>query len=234
MTILRSLAVAGILMAGVLQAPCQKISRVEAVPDDYIALLQENGYDVNAFDISSLGDRRYTITFKIKEYVDGKEVGEVLHFNPTFDNMLMVSDFDAESQAEVKPSEMDDPARGIYRLANRITVGYSPSETDSVKNVRMSVDKMGSSNWSLYLRPQTMSESGKQFYAYATRPFKADTLVCGEFIPLSLLGSFWYDEKFNIHRFCGENELSRDLSEGMTRYIPHCFIVGVEIKPREN
>lgn len=101
----------------------QILKSVESTPDDYIVLLETNGYESHAFDISSLSDSRYKLSFKIMEYAAGEKVSEILSYSAPFENMRLITDFDEEDQAEIKPEEMDVPERGIYTLANRISIG---------------------------------------------------------------------------------------------------------------
>ena len=42
--------------------------------DDYIPLLNSCGYKAFTFDLSSLSDGQYSLSFKIREYEDGKVV----------------------------------------------------------------------------------------------------------------------------------------------------------------
>ena len=48
-----------------------------------------------------------------------------------------------------------------------------------------------------------------------------------EFIPLILLGSGWFDERFNIFRFCGESEIEPDMSSEILKEVPHHYVLGV-------
>lgn len=50
----------------------QAIKPLKAVADDYIPLLNSIVFEAFTFDISSLSDRQYQITFRIHEYDHGK------------------------------------------------------------------------------------------------------------------------------------------------------------------
>ncbi len=80
----------------------------------------------------------------------------------------------------------------------------------------------------------TLEQSFKHKPNYSSRPFKfeGDGGVTGE-IPLLLYGSFYYDEKYDIMRFCGEREISPDISSEIVQHIPHFYVVGVIIKDDE-
>ena len=44
-----------------------------------------------------------------------------------------------------------------------------------------------------------------------------------------LFGSMWWDEKANVHRFCGANEIDRDMSTDILKYIPHYYVIGIKV-----
>ncbi len=212
----------------------QDLHPLPATADDYISLLQKSGYDAYAFDIADLADKRHKITFQIREYDNGQLVSSnILPWEPTYDNIRYVTDFSEEARADVDPEKMADPERGIYSMARRLKIGFVP-EADSVKTVEMTVENMGSAYGRLNLKPQTVRETGKKFYAYVTRPFTTGKIGYGDFTPLVLIGSVWWDEQFGVHRFCGENEISPDLSSDIVAHIPHFYVIGACIKAANN
>ena len=116
----------------------KSINSMEAKADDFISLLNKNGYEVFPFDISSLSDGKYNIAFKIKEYKDGVEVcDDILGGFYNFDNMTLTSDFPEEYQNEIKPEDMVDPERGIFTLCKKIIIGFSPAVNDSIRPVML-------------------------------------------------------------------------------------------------
>ncbi len=210
----------------------QVVKPVASTPEDYITLLNSNGYESYSFDISSLSDSRYKLSFKIMEYVDGQKVSEILTYSsPAFENMVMVSDFDERDQALITPEEMAVPERGIFRLADRISIGFAPSDNDSIKTLIIDVKDMGTRGGRLVMKPVTDPETGKSFYLYGGRIFKPADIKEGDFVPLVLFGSYWFDKNFNIFRYCGENELSPDLSDNIIKNIPSFYLIGVQIEP---
>lgn len=90
---------------------------------------------------------------------------------------------------------------------------------------------MGSCSGLLSMKPVTDPNTGKSFYFYCTRIFKPTDIKKGDFIPLVLFGSYWFDERVGVFRFCGENELSSDLSDNITKNIPFFYLIGVQIEP---
>ncbi|MDE6268369.1 MAG: DUF5041 domain-containing protein [Muribaculaceae bacterium] len=209
------------------------IKRIEATPADYITLLNNNGYEAFAFDISALSDAQYYITFKVKEYRNGEETNDDVSGGfYSFTNMTLVSEFPEESQSEIKPEEMADPERGIYSMSNKIMIGFIPAVNDSIRPVMFDVDEMGSTGVSLKMEPlyhDNDSVNGEKFYWYMPKPFKPSELTVGKFIPLVLYGSGWYDARYGIHRFCGEKELEPDMSSKIIKEIPNYYIIGIEL-----
>lgn len=131
---------------------------------------------------------------------------------------------------------MDDPEKGIFRLAKKMQLGLIPVKNDTIIPLQISVEEMGESFVPLVMKPlytDNDSVNGRRFYNYQSRPFKIEGLKMNTFIPLLLLGSMWYDEHFNIHRFCGEDVISPDMSDEILKYIPHYYIIGVKINPIE-
>lgn len=237
------LAILAILISGFMpifgQTDNAKVIKpMEASMEDYISLLNRNGYEAFSFDLSSLLDGKYEIVFILKEYKDGKLVSDNLWADDrrytVRTNMNLLSDFPKEMQEEITPEEMVDPEKGIMSMAKKITVGFAPGVSDSVKNVLVELENMSSRFGELHLYPQyekNDSVNGKRYYMYYTKPFKMDEFCADQFIPLVLLGSAWYDKNYGIHRFCGENEMDPDMSTGILQDIPHYYVVGIEIKP---
>lgn len=211
------------------------IKPLEANLMDYASLLQATGYEVFPFDISSLSDGQYEITFRFKEYKDGKEIRDrYFGGGRPFNNMRFLSDFPKDNQDKIKPENMADANLGIYSMGKRITIGFIPSVNDSIRPIIANVENMGQLTGLMRMFPQYTdndSVNGEKRYIYATVPFKLHELKTGEFIPLVLYGSFWYDEKFKIHRFCGEKEIDPDMSSKILQYVPHYYVIGIEVQP---
>lgn len=207
----------------------QELKRTEADISDYIPLLNAAGYDVYTFDISSLKDETYNIEFIVREYVNGALVEDPLasqmprHF---VRNRRMLSDFPEEYWDEIlAEGPIYDRDKGILTLSEKISVGFAPA-ADSLKTMNMLLENIAALKRLLPLKSQTNS-LGKEEYMYDYRPFKVGALQLGEFTPLVALGSYWYDERYDLYRFCGEGELDPDLSVGMLVSSPHYYVLGI-------
>lgn len=213
----------------------QTIKPMTATVDDYLPLLESAGYMTFPFDLSALSDKRYTITVNIREYENGEiKSANALPWEPTYSNMQLISDFDKEQQALIAREVMADPDRGIYSLAEKINIGFHPI-ADSLQTVFLDIQNMGSMSYKLKLKAVRNPSNDTEQYLYGYRPFRMpDTITAGEFIPLVLAGSFWFDKDFNVIRFCGENTIEPDLSSNIVSSIPHYYVVGIKITPADS
>lgn len=225
-----------LVAAGLAALSCQaqEIRPLEAVAADFVPLLRHAGYEAYPFDISSLTDRKHQIRFVIREYSHGNLVSkDYMDWPKCKDNMLLVSQFSPEVQATVKPEEMADPDRGIYCLAKRLQISFLPAVDDSLRSVILDVENMGTISILLKMRAVEGSNADRPSYLYESRPFAAGKFALGEFTPLVLLGSYWFDERFNVTRFCGESVIDADMQADILKNIPHYYVIGVVITPAE-
>lgn len=210
----------------------QQIKSRTAGFDDFRNLLEAAGYEAFGFDLTDfLGKpNRYDMAVYIKEYEGGKEI----HSRNILcgSNKVLVTDFPEESRGNIARVDMADSEAGIYKQAERLTIGFYPSGVDSTKIVNVSIPEMLKASQRLDLRSVT-SSVGHRFTKYETRPFQIDSFESGKFIPLVLLGSIWFDAKHNIYRFCGEREIAPDLSSEIVGNIPHFYVIGVQFTEKQ-
>ena len=210
----------------------QQIKNKNVEIDDLITLLNASGYDIFSYDISEMLNERYDITIVKKEFEAGKEIA-TSNLN-TLPNKLLLTDFPETSLQEVIDaglSIIDSETQAIAH-AEKISFGFYPSGNDSTKFMQFSVPDLGNMRSPLKLVGLTMKDSDKKFYSYNTRPFKIGTFEIDEFIPLVLFGSSWYDERFNVFRFCGESEIDPDMSSEILKDVPHYYVLGIRFVKR--
>ena len=150
--------------------------------------------------------------------------------------MVLLSEFPEDAQKNTNPEDMADSNRGIYAMGEKIMIGFTPIVNDSIRPILIEVENMGSSSPSLKMFPQyenNDSINGKKLFQYLTRPFKTGEITTGKFLPLVLFGSIWYDKDFGIHRFCGEKEIDPDMSSKILKYIPHYYVIGIEVNLKQ-
>ena len=137
---------AALIPAMILNA--QSIKPINASIEEYIMLLNDCGYMAYSYDITDLAENTHNISFEIKEYIDGKLQPETINPWRVFKNRTMVRDFmwrelSKEELADIKKDSFNYK-KGIYSIAEKITVCFMPSQTDSTAKCRIYVSNMGS------------------------------------------------------------------------------------------
>lgn len=219
-----------------LASRAQEVKPIEASVEDYIALLNQNGYQAYSFDISMMHDTTYEVQFQVREYAAGNpEPIKVQSLGRGFKNRTMVKDFmwrelSEEELADIKAASVDFE-NGVYSRSEKVTVGFLPCENDSTEIGRLFLDKLGRTGFSLKLKPieHNGAYDDEVIYHYKPVPFKASAFEEGKFIPLAAYASFWFDEKYGIIRFCGAKELDPDLSTEILKDTPHYYVIGVTL-----
>ena len=212
----------------------QEVKQIEASVDDYIALLNQSGYQAYSFDISQLMDTTYYVQFEVREYVAGNPEPVMVHpYGRGLKNRTMVKDFmwrelSEEELADIRDASVDYE-NGVYSRAEKITVGFLPCKNDSTEVGKLFVENQGASGFSLSLKQIDHKGAYNEdvIYSYNTLPFKTSAFEEGKFIPLAAYASFWFDERFNIIRFCGATELDPDMTTEILKDTPHYFVIGV-------
>ena len=230
---IKFLVIATLAFAG-LTMQAQEVKQIEASVEDYIALLNQSGYQAYSFDISQLMDTTYYIQFEVREYVAGNpEPVMVQPYGRGRKNRTMVKDFmwrelSEEEMADIRDASVDYE-NGVYSRAEKITVGFFPCKNDSTEVGKLFVENQGASGFSLSLKPIDHKGAYNEdvIYSYNTLPFKTSAFEEGKFIPLAAYASFWFDERFNIIRFCGATELDPDMTTEILKDTPHYFVIGV-------
>ena len=179
----------------------QKLKMNDPSISDYLPLLKEQGYIAYSFDTKKFKGKQAVPI--IKEYTDGKETNSnVINFQVSI------------------------------LISKKLIIGFSPAATDSTANFIYTFGEMSGFGGRLYLKPVSdPNESVPPLYMYGSRPFKLiPPFKAGEFIPLVMYGSWWYDKNFNCTRFCGDNFINPDLTSDILKDIPHYFGLGFIIK----
>ncbi|MCH5335225.1 MAG: DUF5041 domain-containing protein [Alistipes sp.] len=214
-----------------LQAQAQQIRSVEASAEDYIELLKTSGYQAYSFSLNDLTDATYDIVFDVREYAGG----ELVSSNPSSSirNRVMLDDFQPEDYTPDEVAQIKEEAYdfdgGIFAFGDRITIGFVPLADESAVKCRMSVANIGDATLRLDLKPVENELYPRPIYRYVSRPFKIESFAEGEFIPLVLYCSFWYDRKAGVVRCCGEQEIDPQLTAQILKDSPHYYIIGATI-----
>ena len=230
----RRIYIALIALLTAISVEAQEVKPIEASVEDYIALLNQNGYQAYSFDISPMKDTTYQVHFEVREYVaDNPEPVSVQPYGRGLKNRTMVKDFywrrlSEDEVAEIKAASVDYE-NGVYSRSEKITVGFLPCENDSTKVGRVFLDNQGNFGFGLKLKPINHygAYDNQVIYHYRTLPFKPSAFEEGKFIPLAAYTSFWFDAKYNIIRSCGATELDPDMSTEILAETPHYYVIGV-------
>ncbi len=211
----------------------QQIKNKNVELDDLISLLKASDYELFSYDITEMLNERYDITFVKKEFELGKEI-ESSNITMVSNKTLMTDFPESQWQEIVDGGRIIDLKTQAIAHAEKFSFGFFPSGNDSTKTMQLHVPSfMTMRRITFKLRGLPIKDSDKLMYFYHTRPFKLNVFKEDEFIPLILLGSGWYDERFNIFRFCGEREIEPDMSSKILKDVPHYYVLGVRfIKKR--
>lgn len=214
----------------------KELKRIDASFEDYISLLNFAGYNAYSFDITEFQDSTYNITVELKEYSGGCDTVVSSKTLAVMNNRRMVEDFmwrelDKGEFEEIKQESIDFE-NGVFKRADKITIGFLPVVNDSIERCIVKVGNLGSVIFNLSLN-EVADESGNKSYLYDSRPFMLSSFKLNDFIPLVLYGSYWFDERYNVLRFCGESQINPDMSSKILESIPHFYIIGVTFKLKE-
>ena len=211
----------------------QQIKSKNVELDDLISLLGVAGYELFNYDISEMLNERYNIVFVKKEFSAGKEI-ESSNLTTVSNKRLLTEFPESQWQELIDAGRVIDPKTQAISHAEKISFGFYPSGNDSTKLMQVNVPGFMSMNKITFqMRGLTLKDSEKMMFFYNTRPFKIKEFQEDEFIPLILLGSGWYDERFNVLRFCGEREIEPDMSSEILKDVPHHYVVGVKFVKRQ-
>lgn len=201
----------------------------EASMEDYIKLLEFAKYEAFSFDVSSLIDSTRVFEFYYREYERENMVAEKRFC--MYENRKMISDFREEEQKEIhEEGSAFNEANGVYQVAQKIVIGFTPLKNDSTERAYVDIENMAAGGVNMPVRPAVNTKTGETHLEYIPRPYKVSKFEFNKFIPLVLYGSFWYDEKYDFFRMCGENEIDPDKGSWTQKYMPHYYIIGMVVR----
>ena len=203
----------------------QEIKRIPATTEDFMEHMAMYGYEVFTYDISSLSDSASSFTVVIREYNLHGMIDERKLYG--FRIRTMISDFSEQDQREIyAEKDADDLELGIYRLSKSISIGFSPVQSDSIETITLRASRNDASPQRLMLQP--IPGAPKKVYRYEKVAYQPGAFCLDTFIPLALYGSFWWDPKIGVLRFCGETELTEETAKtsNFFKFSPHYYIIG--------
>ena len=136
--------------------------------------------------------------------------------------ILVIREYDQNGMvSEVKGQRL--------KMAKTLSIGFSPRlsvQSDSMVTVYVRPDSRNGLARNLVLKP--VPDAPETFFLYEKVPIRVSALRPNTFIPLALYGSFWWDSKYKICRFCGEKELTEEniKESDYFKHSPHYYIIG--------
>ncbi len=205
------------------------IKLAENTREELFGMLRLMGARAWRFDLCALSDTEYLFKSFIDEYVDGERVKES-EFNINVTNWRKRFPDPDDWRKFLARKNPRLSADGEKYLAFEDMGVYIAPKNDSTMITHIDFYGGGALSSPLKLRPLKNTEDNPR-YSYDYRPFKIEPFKFGkQRIPLLFVGSFWWDERFEVHRFCTENEFEPDLSNEDIKLIPHYYVIGVEVE----
>jgi hypothetical protein len=228
-----------LLLAAARSAPAQEAPAVKPVDntdEEAFALLDMLGARGFRFDLSAFtAAGEYAFAPYLEEYAAGEEqedsgirFGAQPNWRPVFPDDA----FDSPGEREEWLADKTLSADGKKYLTFESIGLFIVPRNDSTSRMGFSFYGAMSGGFPpLKLRPLDNRDPAE--YMYDVRPFKiSPTAEKRQRVPLLLYGSFWWDEKYGVHRFCGESEFEPDLSNETLKQVPHYYVIGVEVEKK--
>ena len=197
---MKQIIITALLVLIAITGRAQELRVNEPTLDDYLQLLNAQGYIAYSFDMKDFKDK--SVEPVIMEYVDGKEPKDVLGFSfsiPIEEKLVI----------------------GLSPSSNDSTYVYS---FQSVGGGGIN----GTLNLQPIYAPEMPTKQSYRYESRPFE--LVSPVETGKFIPLVLFGSFWYEPETGVSRFCGENLIKPDLTSEIVKSIPHFYVLGIKIR----
>lgn len=181
----------------------QEIGSAQVMADDYINLLNKQGYYVYAIDLSKLEKDKYLMSPVIQVYSKGKLEQNILEgFGVAYTNSAPI-----------------------------VTVGLMPC-TDSLFTCNFQFDKVCALKMNLPKSSVTNEADGSEEISFLARPFIIHPdWKENEVIPIVAYSSSWYDPDIRACRNCDVNEFDKDYRTSATfQNSPKIYVFGIKIR----
>ena len=191
-----------------------KIGSEEPQMEDVLTLLDAMDIYMYRFNAEEFLKHKYNVSFFVDEYRDGvkKERTNTLHMGANIQSV------------KIYPQEQWDAARKQH--------GLGPDEDDFVRIKTISIIVRKNSDTTV-MATFASPDAGRMGVSLKQYPAEAVPDTGAVEIPLVLYGSGWYDERYNIVRFCGESRIDPQLGAKILKNLPHYYILGVTFTPKE-
>lgn len=189
----------------------------DADMEDVVSALENINVKIRKFKMPITREESYTPTLIVEEYKNGELLKtNNIQLQPTYREIKY------EGYTEFKTYFYDH-------------ITFIFNSLDPKKHMMHYICKETSSGGYPLIWPkdgeENKEEDNKRVISYHLRPFSAQDLVPGKETPLFLYGSMWYDEKFNIYRFCGSKEVDPEMEDDLFKLSPHYFVIKIKLDP---
>lgn len=186
-----------------LMGQAQEIGSAQATAEDYINLLNKQGYYVYALDLSKLEKDRYLMSPVIQVY----------------------------SNTKLEQDLMEDFWISYTNSAPIITVGLMP-QNDSLFTCNFQFDKVCGLKMNLPKSSVKNEADGSEEVSFLARPFIIyPDWKENEVIPIVAYSSSWYDPDIQSCRNCDVNEFDKDyLTTATFQNSPKIYVFGIKIR----
>lgn len=181
----------------------QEISKAEPTANDYIKLLNKQGYHVYALDLSKLEKDKYLMSPVIQIWSEGK----------------------------IQQNLMEDWGVAYTNEAPKMTVNLMP-KNDTLFVCNFQFDDVCGFSMDLPMPAVKNEADGSEIRNYVCRPFVIQPeWKENELIPIAAYCSSWYYAKDKICCNCDVNEFDKDYLNSTTfRNSPCIYVFGITIK----
>lgn len=230
---MKQLLLFAFLLIVVFPTIAQNVKSRRVDTEDVVTLLKEAGYDIYSFDLNDFMKGDYNVKLHIKEYEKDKGEINVQNFDAGV-NKILFSDFsDEEKQYAKEIGLTQGMKRGVVYKIDKVNLGVVPSKEDSLMTLNVVYGNMGTVSQQLKLRSISYPNCQYKTYSYEIRPFFIENFDDGKFIPLLAVLSWWYDDKANMFRCCGESVLKSNLLDEIFENVPHYYIIGITLEKQK-
>lgn len=206
------------------------ICRQKAQIEDILTVLEAMNINLYRFDMSGFLKHKYDVAFYVEEYKDGENKGRLHTFH--FGSNIVSLDGYTEEDREWLSREtgLSPDAREWNKLTSATVI--TKEIDDSTAFLSVALSKNDFMRCSLKRYPA----GPHSVYLYSSRPFRLDPVADTDTldIPLVLYGSGWYDERFDMIRFCGESEIDPEMKADILQNLPHYYVFGAELIRRDD
>ena len=169
-------------------------------------------------------DKEYKIHVYVREYVNGKRVEkDDSNEHPLLqgENMYFVEN-NTYTYSDNERANDSIRYKDYIKSLTFYTKDADKSDSTSMLTVRTNAFSM--------MRPLTKKITGEG-ESYYWRSYSKTDWTLNEEIPLLVYASSWYDEKYDVYRFCGVVDLSQDAAQTnkLLSHSPHYYIISYKV-----